>query len=392
MRRISLIIIFLLSVLSNSYGQDISKHKKEKLKIQQEISNIDRQLRNTQNKKKASLNNLALVQNKIEKRKELISQITLEINNLNRQILIKENDINRLQNRLDTLSKYYERLVYKSYRNRDKRIWFMYIFSSNDISQGLRRWSYLKNISTTIKNQANKITATKEIIFLEKNKLDNLRKEAIISKENRIKEYQKLNQEELYANNTIYSLKTKEKQYRKELQKKKGQIEKINKQIERILAEAVRQQKKAGSKVKIDYELSAKFSDNKGKLPWPTHNGIVVEKFGQSYHPVFRNIKLPFNNGIDISNNLGAEAIAVFNGIVKQVLIMPGYNQCVLIQHGEYFTFYCKLKKVSVKSGQNIKTGDSIGIIDNSEGNTILHFELWKGTSKQNPEQWLKHK
>jgi septal ring factor EnvC (AmiA/AmiB activator) len=76
---------------------------------------------------------------------------------------------------------------------------------------------------------------------------------------------------------------------------------------------------------------------------------------------------------------------------VKQILVMPGYNQCVLVQHGEYFTFYCKLKKVDVKSGQTVKTGAPIGTIDDSEeGNAILHFQLWKGTDKQNPETWLR--
>jgi septal ring factor EnvC (AmiA/AmiB activator) len=46
---------------------------------------------------------------------------------------------------------------------------------------------------------------------------------------------------------------------------------------------------------------------------------------------------------------------------------------------------------VDVKSGQTVKTGSAIGIIDDSEeGNAILHFQLWKGTDKQNPEIWLR--
>ena len=76
---------------------------------------------------------------------------------------------------------------------------------------------------------------------------------------------------------------------------------------------------------------------------------------------------------------------------MKQILVMPGYDQCVLVQHGEYFTFYCKLKRVYVKSGDKISTGDRIGEISlNEDGNAELHFQLWKGTTKQNPENWLR--
>ena len=134
----------------------------------------------------------------------------------------------------------------------------------------------------------------------------------------------------------------------------------------------------------MDYALSAKFGDNKGRLPWPV-KGVVIQKFGQNYHPVFKNLKMPYNNGINISAAAGSTACAVFDGVVKQILVMPGYDQCVLVQHGEYFTFYCKLKRVRVSTGGRI--GD---ISLNEDGNAELHFQLWKGTAKQNPENWLR--
>ena len=68
---------------------------------------------------------------------------------------------------------------------------------------------------------------------------------------------------------------------------------------------------------------------------------------------------------------------------------MPGYNQCVLVQHGEYYTFYCKLKQVKVKAGDKVSCGDVLGIVDSIGGETGLHFQLWKGTASQDPEPWL---
>lgn len=388
-RTLIILFCFLLSVIVNA--QDISKQNAQKKKIENEIALIDKQISATKNKQKENFNTLSLTQKKIENRKALLNELDKEILGYSYSIESKKREIERLERRLDTLQHYYEKLVYNAYKNRDSKVWFMYIMSSDNIGQGLRRWSYLQNISTSVRAQANDIIATKTDISLEQNKLQNLLIASINIQKEREKEYRMLNNEEVQVMNSINSLKKQEKKYRAELDKKKKQVESLNKEIEKILAEAVRQQKKAGSKIEIDYELSAQFSDNKGKLPWPVKSGVVVEKFGQGYHPVFRTVKLPFNNGVNISTAAESEAYCVFNGIVKQILVMPGYNQCVLVQHGEYFTFYCKLKKVFVKSGQKLNTSDVIGIVDDSDnGNAIIHFQLWKGTTKQNPEDWLK--
>ncbi|MBQ3917513.1 MAG: M23 family metallopeptidase, partial [Bacteroidales bacterium] len=114
------------------------------------------------------------------------------------------------------------------------------------------------------------------------------------------------------------------------------------------------------------------------------------DKFGQHYHPVYKNVKLPFNNGIGIALAPGTKVQAVFDGVVKQIVVMPGYNQCVLVQHGTYFSFYCKLSSVNVKSGDKVKTGQVIGTVDTIAGETQLHFQIWNKTTPQNPELWLK--
>lgn len=382
------ILIFSISLLS--YGQNISVHKQKKAQIEKEISNINKQLSNTKSQQRQTLNNLALVKRKISNRKALINEIDNELKTINANISTIGKDINRLEIRLDTLETYSERLIYKTYRNRDSRIWFMHIFASENIGQGIRRWSYLKNISKKIEHQAEEIQNTKELLFIEKDKLNTLRKENTAIKQQRVSEYNDLNKDQQYATNTINKLKQKERQFTQELAKKRKQVDALNKQIEKILAEAVKGQKSEGKdEIKINYALSAKFSENKGKLPWPTKYGVIVDKFGQSYHPVLKNIKMPFNNGIDISNSPNAKAYSVFDGVVKQILVMPGYNQCVLVQHGEYFTFYCKLHSVDVKVGDQIKVGSSIGTIENTDNIAILHFQIWKGTTKQNPEYWL---
>lgn len=134
--------------------------------------------------------------------------------------------------------------------------------------------------------------------------------------------------------------------------------------------------------------LSADFSGNRGKLPWPVAKGEIVGKFGINKHPIL-NVETN-NGGVDIATNKGSNARAVFDGEVSQVISVPGGNRTVLLRHGSYFTVYNNLSFVSVKKGDHVKRGQDLGrIYTETTGDTILNFQVWNGTAKQNPELWL---
>ncbi len=390
MRHFITILLVLISAAHSLYAQDISRQEEKKRQIEEEIALIDKQLDANRDKREQSLNTLLLTRRKMEARQKLIDRLDDDIASYNRSIADAGARIKHLNARLDTLRKYHEDMILSAYKTRDNKVWFMYILASKDLNQGLRRWTYLKNISESIRLQASQIQDTERELQEEKLRLENLKAGSVATRTERQKEKNTLAAEEKKMNSMVVQLTKNEKSLKKELQQKQKEVERLNKEIERILAEAVRQQN-SGEGPKVDYALSAKFGENKGRLPWPVQNGVVIQKFGQTYHPVFKNLKMPYNNGINISSPAGSNATAVFDGVVKQVLVMPGYDQCVLVQHGEYFTFYCKLRQVFVKSGDKLSTGDRIGQIStNEDGNAELHFQLWKGTDKQNPETWLR--
>ena len=390
MRHLAVILTVMLATLSVS-AQDISRQKERKKQIEEEIDLIDKQLATNRDKRQESLNTLILTRRKLNARKELISQLDDDIRGYDMSIESTDRLIHRLNARLDTLMEYHAGLIRGAYKTRDTQVWLIYILSSKDISQGLRRWSYLKNISASVREQALQIEDTRAQLQTENQRLSELKARSVNTRQEREKEREILSEEERKMNNMVIQLSKEEKTMKKQLEQMQKEVERLNKEIERILAEAVRQQQSDKGQ-SVDYALSAKFGENKGKLPWPVKGGIVIQKFGQTYHPVFKQLKMPpYNNGINISASAGSNANAVFDGVVKQILVMPGYDQCVLVQHGEYFTFYCKLRQVFVKRGDTVSTGDRIGEISlNEDGNAELHFQLWKGTEKQNPENWLR--
>jgi len=389
-----LLIAFLTACFATGIrAQDVEDHKEQRDTLQREISLINRQLSANKKQQKNSLNTLALTQRKIENRKILISKMDDEISRYKESISSKSDQINKLNIRLQTLLAYYEALVYNTYKNRDTRVWFMYLLSSENISQAVRRWSYLKNISSTVKIQADEIKATRTSLEKERRELNNAVRKSNEEQQHRKDEFEQLSEDEESLSQTLETLSKQEKQMRKQLEAKQKEMDRINKEIERIITNTVKSEKSSDEVPSEEFaNLTEKFEGSKGRIRQPVNGGVIVERYGQSDHPVFKNVKLPFNNGINISVSEDSPALAVFNGVVKQVLVIPGYNQCVLVQHGRYYTFYCKLKKASVKAGQKITAGEEVGSVEtSSDGHTILHFELWDGTAKQNPQDWIRY-
>lgn len=383
----------LLSVSMAASAQDTRAQEEKKARLEREIAIIDKQLAENASQSSSMLTDLSLIRKKISNRKALVSESDRVIRQYSDSIYLAQKEINRLQARVDTLTAHYSKLVLSAYKNRDSRIWYMYMFASDNLGQAFRRFGYFRNLSTQMKNEAKSIRTMQDELALKQERLALLKKDAEAVKAERQKELDNLRKDESKADSVVKKLQKDRKKYQSQLASKKKEINALNREIERLIANAMNKDgQKTGSKkpkAPVDMKLDAEFSKNKGKLPWPA-DGPVVSRFGKHYHPVYKNLELPPNNGVDIALAKGEHVKAVFDGVVSQVLVMPGYNQCVLVQHGNYFTLYCKMKNIAVKAGDKVKTGQLIGDIDTINGQTQLHFEVWKGKDPQNPETWLR--
>ena len=404
----SLRILAALAVLLLSgallQAQDTSKQESRRAALRKEIAQLEQQLKENASKSNNAMTELKLVRKQVATRRELVAESEREIRALSDTIAVRQQAAKRLRERLEAMEAHYRRLVRNAYKNRDARVWYTYLLSSKNLGQASRRYAYLRDLSATMNTQARRLQEMRSTLEDDLARLTMLREEAESVRKAREQDLQSLRQEELRSDRLVANLQKDKNRYQKELNTKRKQVEALNREIERIIAQAVEEARKKEAAAKQqgnrqsstkstqqDIKLSGEFAANKGKLPWPA-DGPIVERFGKHNHPVYTTLVMPANNGVNIGLSADAEVQAVFDGEVKRIIVMPGYGRCILVQHGAYFTFYCKLGHVDVKNGDKVKTGQTLGRIDTIDGQTELHFEVWKEKEPENPELWLRKK
>lgn len=385
------------------YGQRQTKKDLEnrKKQLQKEIEYTNELLSETKKNKKLSLNQLVTLNKKISVREELIATINSEINVLNKQIKANNESINNLQKDLAKLKAEYAKMIYYAYKNKDSYNRLMFVFASADFEQAFMRLKYLQQYSDYRHKQAEMISSTEKSLNDKIHDLQVKKSDKGILLGSQETEKKNLTVEKTEKEQVFSELQEQESKLKKDLEKKKRDAEKLQQAIQRVIekelekaqAEAAKANKPKPQRLILTPEsqqLSNSFSNNKGKLPWPVVKGVISEHFGVHPHPLMKDVDIN-NNGIDITTNSGALVRAVFDGEVKAVVSMPGAGQFVLIRHGEFLTIYSNLKDIYVKVGDKVKTKENLGTIlfDDEDSKTVMHFEVWKGQVKMNPEDWL---
>lgn len=119
------------------------------------------------------------------------------------------------------------------------------------------------------------------------------------------------------------------------------------------------------------------------KFNWPVR-GELSSKFGRRWG---RN-----HEGIDISARSGTPIFAAEAGRVVASGRQGGYGNAVVVKHaGRYKTLYAHASKLLVRKGQFVERGQKIALVGSTGRSTAphLHFEIIRGTTKQNPLGYL---
>lgn len=390
---VALVSVILMLATSSAFAQDVSKQKNKKAQLEKEIKLLDEQIAGIREQSASTTTRLELLRKNISNRKELVAESEALIRSYNDSIRVKDKEIKTLQNEVDTLVLYYGKLVRSAYKHRNSKVWYLYVFASDNLGQAFRRAAYFRNISDQIRQDAAKIREKEAELEVQRGALKKLKIKAVTAKNSLVKELQDLSADEKEADDLIEQLKADSKAIEQQIASKKKEVEALNREIQRKIEEAKRAKKKSTATAKSDpvsTKLSGDFANNKGKLPWPV-KGAVVGDFGKRFHPVHKNLELPSNDGIDIAVNPGECVHSIFEGTVLDIFVMPSYGQCVMVQHGAaYYTFYCRMENITVKKGDKVKAGQTLGQVSALNGISQLHFQIWKDNSPQNPIDWLR--
>lgn len=398
--RLLFVSFFLMSTIF-SFSQDKKALESSKKKLENQISYTKKLLNETSSKKKASLNELSLLSKQIKNRQELIEVYNREITQANNEIGSLQKQIADLQAELVKLKANYSKLIYQSYKSHNQVDKWMYIFSADDFYQAMSRVKYIKAISVTRKEAADKIL-NKEVAL--KNRLSQYQQvkitklELMTSKE---REAKALLTDKSKKEVAVKGIVQKEQDLKRQLSQQQREWAQLNDEIKRVIAAQMKKtttgtgvNQKETKVIPLTPEeklVAENFAGNKGLLPWPSERGQITSSFGPHPHP---QLEVTIDNkGVDIRTERGATARAVFEGKVTRVFHL-GKFKAIIIQHGSYFTVYSNLSEVYVAENQKVTTKQLIGKVGTSadSGETILHFELWssKTNSPQNPALWIK--
>lgn len=114
-------------------------------------------------------------------------------------------------------------------------------------------------------------------------------------------------------------------------------------------------------------------------LQWPTDFPVITQAFGMNPQ-IYRRFGLPGHEGLDIRAPHSTNIYAGADGTVFRVHDGSGnhaYGIHVRIQHRDgYRTIYAHMNRALVRVGDQVKTGDRIGLADSTGNSTGSHLHL----------------
>lgn len=412
-----LLLLFLVFSASVVFAQSSAELKRKKEAIQREIDLLKKNANKAANSKKLTLGQIRALNAKIGLMQNKISVINSEIKNLDNQIHENTNTVHNLKGQLGQLKKEYASMIRFAQRNKNAYDKMMFIFAASDFNQAYKRIKYLQQFGQYRKKQADYIQGKQKdlnyrIVILDKNLKE---KSSLLHEQEN--ERNKLGKNKNEQSAVLNKFSKQEKLYKQDIAAKTRQAAQLERSIRSAIAREIALARKkaeeearlAAAKAKAENrpapasaaekpktsggyltatpesaKLSAQFEGNRGSLPWPVTMATITQRFGK--YKVGQAVN--DNDGIDIETQEGAAVRAVFDGKVSAVnSAMGGFY--VIIVHGQYFTVYTNLKSVSVSRGQEVNTRQNIGVAGHDDGRPMLKFQIWRGTTPQNPEAWL---
>lgn len=387
-------ILFVLFFFTCANAQSVDNLRSQRAQIEKEIDKLNKLLDEAGKGKNAAIEQINLYGKRISQTEMLINSYSSEIAALNADIKNISGRISDYEKKREELLSFYSMAVYEQWKARNSDNEMLYILASSSFDQAYRRFRYFREMKDFTKNKVKQIEVINDSLA-DMNVRNKALLEKVSSLKNQVSEQNKiLVSDREKERKVLASIKGQEKTLKAKLNKEIANRKDLDDRIKKLIEQQVKKSGSTDSKTiklnETDLSLAKNFAENRGKLPWPVDEGVVVEKFGKHRDPVHTNVEVS-SDGISVSCKKNSDVMAVFGGTVTSVIHVPGMNNAVLIKHGNYFTLYCNLSDVYVKQGQSVTTKQTIGkIAHDSDKGSILQFQIWKDLEKLNPEFWLR--
>ncbi|RAK68368.1 peptidase M23 [Hymenobacter edaphi] len=432
----------------------LERERRNNLRRIKEASKI---LEQTQQKKQSSLGQLNALKEKITVQQQVIKSTSSQLRYIETGVKKTATDVQLTQAELARLKAEYARLIYAASKSTNAYNRVMFLFAAESFNEFMLRLRYVRQYSEVRRQQVSSILRTQEQLHQQLSTLTEQKQEKSSLLTTQVSESRNLVTMRTQQDQVVQQLSQQEQQLQKELAERQQAVRQLDNLIaQRVREEIARAARVAAAKAAakaaaakaaakaaaeraeraernnataaeqatakreatetaeaaevavaaeeasthVDRvaltpetaELSSSFAENRGRLLWPVARGFVSQRFGRHPHPVLKHVTVD-NRGVDIQTTAGEPARAIFDGKVLTVANIAGMNNVVMVQHGEYFTVYAKLRTVSVSEGQTVKMRQPIGTVyTNPEGTTELQFQVWRNSTNLNPEQWLGRK
>ena len=370
-------------------AESVKDLQKKQRKLQAEIEQTNKMLKQTKKDETATLNKLQLIGENIKNQKQLINTLDNEITALNHEMKQLSNTRDSLQVVLEGYKKDYAEMVRQSHYARMQQSPLLFLLSSDSFQQLARRARYLQEFAHFRQEQVRRIENTQAEIDIQNDLLQANKDDKQTALSSRKREQENLKRDERKQQNMLNQLKSKEKDLSQKLKRQQKKVAELNKKIDDIVRKQAAQSSKT-SMTKEQKLIAGGFEANKGRLPWPVEKGMISGHFGKQQHPVYSLVTID-NKGIYLQTTAGAKARAVYKGDVTSCFMIAN-TYAVIIQHGNYRTVYSNLSKLSVKQGDKVEPKQAIGTIftdPEQDQKTELYFQIYKDRDILNPELWI---
>ncbi len=395
-----LVLAVLVGFSSPLYSQSKKQLEKDKARVEQEIKNLNSQLGKAKKNSKNNQKQLQLLEDKIAQRTRLINNLDGQLNLLGVQMTQTQDSIALVRSQVDSLKAEYAKVVRTLYGERGNLDKLVLLLDTKSYNYAYLRTRWFRDYSRYRRRQAAHIRQKEEELTDVQLELAKQQREQTTLLVQQKRQKDQLAQEQKQKQKSLKDSKQQEKNLQAQIGKKEKQKRQLQQQIQNIINEEIAKANRAkkaaaGSsasspapKSAEEVALTSDFAGNKGRLPWPVTYTKVAREYGRYTHSSGGQ---NMNNGIDLLCRPGTSVQAVFGGTVSRVFTTPGGTRGIIIRHGDYMTVYANMGSVAVKEGAKVSTRQNIGtVFTNEDGTAEFSFQLWKGTSSQNPRTWLR--